>query len=42
MVKLDTYENIKSNAGYWNLDGSLNILKKYTNKDRTEIKFHGY
>ena len=39
MVKLDTYENIKSVTGYWNLDGSLNAQqKKYTNKDRTEIR----
>ena len=39
MVKLDTYENIKSVTGYWNLDGSLNAQqKRYTNKDRTEIR----
>ena len=39
MVKLDTYENIKSVTGYWNIDGSLNAQqKRYTNKDRTEIR----
>tara|TARA_Y100001978_G_scaffold79694_1_gene71401 strand:+ start:341 stop:2821 length:2481 start_codon:yes stop_codon:yes gene_type:complete len=39
MHDLSNYENIKSVTGYWNLDGSLNAQqKKYTNKDRTEIR----
>jgi len=39
MRDLSNYENIKSVTGYWNLDGSLNAQqKKYTNKDRTEIR----
>ncbi len=39
MRDLTNYENIKSVTGYWNLDGSLNAQqKKYTNKDRTEIR----
>ncbi len=39
MNKLETYDNIKSVSGYWNLDGSLNAQQnKYTNKDRTEIR----
>ena len=37
------YENIKSVTGYWNLDGSLNAQqKRYTNKDRTEIRIYEY
>ena len=39
MRDLSNYDNIKSVTGYWNLDGSLNAQqKKYTNKDRTEIR----
>ena len=38
MVKLDTYENIKSVTGYWNLDGSLNAQQKRDRENKLCIQ----